>query len=132
MTVERLNPDGVAPPVGAYSHLAVVPAGMRLLVMSGQVGVRPDGSVAETLEAQLEQALANIGVILASQGASFADVVKLTYFFVERPADRGPIRKILAAAFPNPPASTLLYISGLASPDLKVEIEVMAAVPAQP
>ena len=39
------NPDSVHAPLGLYSHTAVVPSGTRLLYLSGQVGVRPDGSV---------------------------------------------------------------------------------------
>ncbi|HEY2709063.1 MAG TPA: Rid family hydrolase [Caulobacteraceae bacterium] len=128
MTIQRINPEGVAAPVGVYCHLTVAPAGSRLLLLSGQVGVAPDGSVAASLEAQFDQALANIGAILASQGASFADVVKVTYYLTERPADFGPIRASIARAFAEPTASTLLFVAGLAAPHLKVEIEAIAAV----
>ena len=41
----RLNPSTVAPPAGRYSHGVLVPAGAKLLFISGQVGIEPDGSV---------------------------------------------------------------------------------------
>ncbi len=131
MTIETVNPPGVAAPIGQYSHLAVVPAGHRLLLLAGQVGVNLDGTFPETVEDQFDQALANIGAILASQGASFADVAKVTYYFAERPADFARLRQKMADTFTGSPASTLLFVAGLASRRIKVEVEVVAAVAAK-
>jgi enamine deaminase RidA (YjgF/YER057c/UK114 family) len=47
----RHTPDTVAAPFGTYSHAVEVPAGSRLLYISGEVGVLPDGSVPEGIEA---------------------------------------------------------------------------------
>ena len=131
MPVEFLNPEGLAKPVAYYSHLAVVPAGYKQLVFAGQVGNRLDGSFPESIDEQFEQTITNILAILASQGATARDVVKVTCYLVERPESYARIGKALRAAFPEPPpAQTFLIVAGLALPSLKVEIDVYAAVPA--
>jgi enamine deaminase RidA (YjgF/YER057c/UK114 family) len=130
MPIETINPPGVAAPIGQYSHLAVVPAGYRLLLLAGQVGVTLEGTFPESVEDQFDQALANIGAILSAQGAGFADVAKVTYYFAERPADFTRLRQKMADTFTSSPAATLLFVAGLASKRIKVEVEVTAAVAA--
>lgn len=128
MSIEFLNPDGVAKPVAYYSHLAVVPAGYKQLVLSGQVGNRPDGTFPEGLDDQFEQAIANVLTVLKSQGASARDVVKVTCYLTERPDSYARIGRALTSAFPAPPpAQTFVIVAGLAFPSLKVEIDVHAA-----
>ena len=129
MPIEFLNPEGVAKPVAYYSPLAVVPAGYKQLVLSGQIGSRIDGSFPETLDDQFELAVANVLAVLNSQGASARDVVKVTCYLTERPGSYARIGKILTAAFPAPPpAQTFVIVAGLAFPGLKVEIDVHAAL----
>lgn len=131
MSIKFLNPEGVAKPVAYYSHVAVVPAGYKQLVLAGQVGNRPDGSFPESVDEQFEQAITNIITILASQGATGRDVVKVTCYLAERPESYARIGKALRAAFPEPPpAQTFLIVAGLALPALKVEIDVHAAIAA--
>lgn len=129
MAIEKLNPPDVAPPIAFYSHLAVVPSGHKLLVLAGQVGNRLDGSIPDSLDDQFEQALNNIVTILRSQGANSEDVVKVTCYLAERPQNFVRIGAALRAAFTGkPPAQTFLIVVGLAYPQLKVEIEAVAAV----
>jgi 2-iminobutanoate/2-iminopropanoate deaminase len=122
MPIKMVNPAGVAAPIGHYSHLAVVPAGHRLLLLAGQVGVTQDGTYAETVEEQFDQAVANIAAVLAAEGASFADVAKVTYYFAERPTDFARVAKKMTATFTSAPAATLLFVAGLASRQIKVEV----------
>jgi len=123
------NPAEIAAPVGAYSHLAVVPPGTRLLFMAGQVGINPDGTLEQGVDAQYERALRNIAAILKSRGGSSRDLVKLTIFLV------GPLDARRAAASRRAvlsdalPPATLVYVSRLARPELLVEIEATAALP---
>src|SRR5688572_27261966 len=77
---EPINPADIAPPLGAYVHGIEIPGGARQIVVSGQVGVLPDGKVANGIEAQLECAWANILSILAAAGMSARDIVKVTTF----------------------------------------------------
>ena len=56
----RHTPTSVAAPFGPYSHAVEVPEGARLLYISGEVGVLPDGTVPETIEAQAEACWRNL------------------------------------------------------------------------
>ena len=130
--VVKRNPSTVAPPIGAYSHIAVVPPGHRLLFVAGQVGNRPDGTVGKTVEEQAVQALENVRLVLAAEGAKPSDIVKLTVYAAARPADMAIISAKRAELFAEgmPPAITWVYVSGLARPEYLIEVEAIAAVPA--
>lgn len=121
------NPQAVAKPVSSYSHGIEVPPGARWLHVSGQVGVAPDGSVRPGIEAQAEQCWANIRHILAAAGMGMEDLVKLTTLLTS-PAFIGPARAVRDRALGAVrPASTLIIVAGLASPDYLIEIEAIAA-----
>ena len=61
----RHTPASVAAPFGPYSHAVEVPEGSRLLYISGEVGVLPDGTVPDGIAAQAEACWRNITAILA-------------------------------------------------------------------
>lgn len=127
MPIVFSNPAGVAPPASRYSHAALVTGGGPRLVISGQVGLRPDGSLPADGEGQIAQALANLGTILAAHGMGPAQIVKLTAFLTD-PALVGPWRAARDAFLGGPaPASTLLIVAGLADPRFVVEVEAEAA-----
>lgn len=121
------NPEKIAAPFGKYSHAASVEAGARWLHVSGQVGVTPDGSIAEGVAAQCEWAWRNLLGILDDAGMDIGDVVKTTTYLVN-PEDVGAFRtardKVIGD---HRPASTLVVVRGLASPEWLVEIELVAA-----
>lgn len=129
MSLKFANPQTVAKPAASYSNLAIVPPGRRLLVLAGQVGNRLDGSFVESLEGQFEQALANVNAIVASEGGTSADIARVTCFLVERPTDGLRIAAAIKSAFPHSlPAMSWIYVAGLFRPDVKVEVEAIAAV----
>jgi enamine deaminase RidA (YjgF/YER057c/UK114 family) len=129
MSLKFANPQAVARPAAAYSNLAIVPPGRRLLILAGQVGNRPDGSFVEGVEAQFEQALANVNAIVASEGGTAGDIARLTCFLVEKPVDGPRIGAAIKNAFPDGlPAMSWIYVAGLFLPNVKVEIEAIAAV----
>jgi enamine deaminase RidA (YjgF/YER057c/UK114 family) len=131
--VRKVNPATVAKPVAAYSHVAEVPAGTRMLYLAGQVGNRPDGSLPESVEDQAVQALENIRLILAAEGAGPQDIVKLTFYVAAKPASLAKLNAKRAEMFGGtaPPPSTWVYVAGLARPEYLVEIEAVAAAPAR-
>src|SRR5262249_55426809 len=63
-----------------YSHAAEVTSGARLMFVSGQFGIAPDGTVAPHFEGQLNQAMDNVEALLAAGGMSKADIVKANYY----------------------------------------------------
>lgn len=125
------EPTGIAPPIGAYSHGIEVPAGARTLHVAGQVGLRPDGSLAgPTLAEQGEQIFRNILAILAAAGMTAGDLVRTTHYLV------GPVEPDALAAYRDArtrvlgdarPTSTLLFVAGLAQPEFVVEVDAVAA-----
>jgi 2-iminobutanoate/2-iminopropanoate deaminase len=110
-----------------FSQAVEVAAGSRLVYVSGQVGVRADGTLPETEEGEHEQAWANVLAILASEGLGAGDIVDVTAYVTSQSGVavfRQVRDRMLAGA---EPASTLLVISGLADRNWHVEIQVVAA-----
>lgn len=132
MPLEHINPDAVSKPTN-YTHV-VQATGSRLVFISGQVALDKDGNVvgAGDLGKQAEQVFENLTACLASVGATFANVTKMTTFIVGYNASRdrpvlGAVRqKYLPAE--NAPASTLVGVQALASPDILIEIEATAVL----
>jgi 2-iminobutanoate/2-iminopropanoate deaminase len=125
-TTTHRNPDTIHAPLGAYSHQVEIPAGARWLVMAGQVGADKDGRVSNDPAEQARQCLENIRRNVEAAGMEVSDIVKLTWYVVgEIDAKR---RRELLTEFlgDHRPASTLVYVAGLASPDYKVEIDAWA------
>ena len=124
------NPDTVAAPIGAYSHVAVVPAGSALIAFAGQVGNTPEGDVPAEPERQYENALRNILRLLESEGAGPEHLVKLNTYLVQA-MDLAAVAAIRTSVFGTArPASTLLYVPQLAAPQYLVEVEAWAVRPA--
>jgi 2-iminobutanoate/2-iminopropanoate deaminase len=122
------NPATIAPPTGRYQHAIEVKQGARTLYLSGQVGNLPDGSIPTTIEAQAAAVWANIGAILADAGMGFGDLIKITILLTDKSyilPSRAARDKALGDI--RPPASTLMIVSALASPDFMIEIEAIAA-----
>jgi enamine deaminase RidA (YjgF/YER057c/UK114 family) len=120
------NPDGVHRGVTSYSLAAVVQAGARRIIVSGQVGTGPDGSTPDDAAAQVENAYNNLRTVLRAHGLGLSDIVKVTVFLTDR-ALLGPYREVRGRVMgAHAPASTLLFVSGLADPKYLVEIEAEA------
>jgi 2-iminobutanoate/2-iminopropanoate deaminase len=126
MDVELSNPTQMAPPVGAYSHVARVPLpGADLLVISGQL---PSDLDNDDLVAQTEQCMEQLRLAVESFGGTMADIIKLTTFVtrIERRAEIGDLRRrYFGERFP---ASTLVQVAALVDPRALVEVEALAVV----
>jgi 2-iminobutanoate/2-iminopropanoate deaminase len=132
MAVSVHNPDVLGAPLGLYSHVASA-TGSRTIIVAGQVGVDRDGSLVgdQDVAAQTRQAYENVGLCLASAGATWGDVAKVTTYLVSEDLIDDFFRareETFAHLFPGGafPPSTLLIVRGLVRPELLVEIEAMA------
>lgn len=121
------NPDSVHAPLGLYSHTVVVPEGTTLVFISGQVGVRRDGSTPTTIAEQADQVFANIVALLAAHGLAVSDIIKLTTFMVDGHDGQAVRNARLKHLGSHRPASTAVYISQLVDPAWFVEVEAVAA-----
>lgn len=125
---EEIRVPELAEPVSHYTD--AVRAG-ELLFVSGFVPVDSEGRLVggDDVVAQARQVLANLGVVLAAAGATFADVVKVTVYLTDI-ADRVRINPVRQEVFGEArPASTLVEVSALAVPGAKLEIEAVALIP---
>lgn len=123
----HLNPDGVPPPYGRYHQAVAVEGANRLLFVSGQLGVRADGSVPDDVAAQAEIAFGYIDAALAAAGLAREHVVRLNVFLTEVEY-RSAYMKVRDAWVADPaPASTLVIAKALVLPACKIEIEAIAA-----
>lgn len=119
-------PEGVAPGVG-YTH--VVTGSGRLIAVSGQVALDERGQVVGEGDpaAQARQVFENLRRCLAAAGATFSDVIKLTYYITDV-AHLPAIRSVRAefVGTERPPASTAVQVVALFRPELLLEVEAFA------
>lgn len=129
MAIKRYNPDGLYKPVAAYHQNNEVPAGARWLVTAGQVGIGDDGKLVKDHKGQIEQAWKNVGAALKGAGMGPQDLVKLTIYMTPNAADLlTHSREVRARVLEGEkPGATLVYVAGLADPDMVIEIDVVAA-----
>ena len=127
---QLFNPEGLYDPSGnAYSHIAEVKAGTRLLFLAGQGGEDLSGALSPVFAEPARQALANVRTALAARGAGIGDVFKLTLLIVDHSAER--LRDWVAVADEvwgerMKPACTLIPVPRLALDGMLVEVEAVA------
>lgn len=134
MPAERKNPSTMydSLPFG-FSHASVSEPG-RLLHLAGQVAWDKDGNVVggDDLAAQTRQCLSNLREVLASEGATPADLVRIRTYIVDHTPDKlGPFSAEMMAFYGDvmPAPNTLIGVQALALPDFLIEIEATAILP---
>tara|TARA_Y100000746_G_scaffold113171_1_gene96736 strand:+ start:338 stop:757 length:420 start_codon:yes stop_codon:yes gene_type:complete len=116
----------------AFSQAASVYSnGVKTIYVSGQVGIR-DGEIPNSFIEQIDVVFSNIAGQLEAAGATMSDVIKLTGFIVDMNAERRTVYSEVRASYfsgqSQPPASTLIGVSGLVDPNLLVEVEAIAVI----
>ena len=123
---EFRNPQDVHAPLGSYSHQVEV-QNEHILLISGQVGMRQDGTIPEDPYEQIDIAFENIIRNLRAANMDVIDLIKLTYYLVGE-FDTTRRREIVVSKLQgHQPCSTLLFVAALASPQLRVEIDAWAS-----
>ena len=121
---------GLSPPISHYTD--AVRFG-DLLFVSGLTAHDEKGALVGDGDAaaQTRQILENLGKVLEAAGATFADILKVTVFLtdIDDRAKINPVRQRFFGA--AKPASTLIEVSRLALPGMKVEIEAVVGLPDQ-
>jgi 2-iminobutanoate/2-iminopropanoate deaminase len=128
MTTRTAVTSEHAPPaLGPYSQ-AIVAGGF--VFCSGTAGIDPaTGRAPDGTAAQTEQALRNLAAILASAGASMADLVKTTIFYADV-ADFATLNEVYAAHMPDPPPARSAPADVRLPHGLLVSIDAIAVLPA--
>jgi enamine deaminase RidA (YjgF/YER057c/UK114 family) len=124
---EIIQPDGM---YRTPSYVHAIRAG-NTLYLAGQVARDEHGNVigAGDAAAQARQVYKNIGRILAAAGADWTNIVRITTYLI----DRADSQAVSAVRFEHlgdyRPPHTGLIIAGLGSPEVRVEVDVIAVLP---
>ncbi len=130
--IQILNPEALGKPLGQYSQLTRVKAA-EFLFIAGQVGAGKDGKAPADFDAQCGLVFANIGAALASQDASFANLVEFTTYLVHS-QDIPKFMAFRSREFPKLfksgayPPNTLLMIDRLVREEFLIEVSAVAAL----
>jgi 2-iminobutanoate/2-iminopropanoate deaminase len=133
MVMEKmlLQSSKLAKPAGIFSSGVKVPVG-NLIFVSGQVARNAAGETVGKgdIRAQTRQTLENVKAVLEAAGATMDDIVKVTVFVTDV-SHLTAIHEVRAEYFKRDyPASTLVEVKSLVSPELMIEIEAIAVTPA--
>jgi 2-iminobutanoate/2-iminopropanoate deaminase len=122
--VKPVSVPGAPKPVGPYSPAVI--AG-NLVFVSGQSGRDPQTDhVADTIDAQTQQALRNVATILEAAGSSLGRVVRCGVFLTDM-REFNRMNAVYARMFgDHRPARTTVAVSELPGPGLRVEIDAVA------
>lgn len=120
----RIRTSGAPAAIGPYSQAVLVD---NTLYCSGQIGLDPETThlVSESVEAETEQILKNLGAILKAASMDFQSVVKCTVFMTDM-NDYGVVNEVYARHFSeNPPAREAVQVAALPR-GARVEISCIA------
>ena len=127
--IKPIETDNAPKPLSAYAQGIEVPAGHRVVHVSGQVGVSLDGDIPVDPMRQHELAWQNAMAVLAAAGMDHTHVVDAHVYITER-AHIGIYRQTRDMFLKgHRPAATLLVVAGLADERLVVEVDLVAAAP---
>lgn len=125
MKISR-NPDTIHNPVAPYVHQIEVIGPTRWLNLSGQIGMRIDGTVPDNPLEQLQLAFENVNKNLDAAEMEIKDLTKMVFYLVgdfEVEQRRKIIGDFLGEHLP---CTTMIYVVALAAPSFKVEIDAWA------
>ena len=122
----ELKPVELAAPAAAYAHGVHVPAGHELIVTSGVVPTRRDGSVPTNIAEQASVVWQNILAILGEGKMNAHDIISVTTYVVNSASLADQLKIVMAerdlALAGHRAASTLVTVPALARPEWLVEI----------
>ena len=123
----RISPSDVKA-VGNYSHVTIVPRNAQLYTFSGQVGADESGNLPDDYNKQIENTFINIDKVLNSQSLNADDVIKVNIWATEEIDWENVFDPIWDKFFGNTyPSMTIAYVRALGLPEIKIEIEILAA-----
>jgi reactive intermediate/imine deaminase len=127
---EQIRTDKVREPMGHFSQAIAIEAKGKLVFISGMTSRRPDGTIAGIgdIEAQTRQVCENIKSAVETAGGTMDDVVRVDVY-VRNIEHFDKIHKVRREYFKAPaPASTMVEVTKMVSPDYLIEINAIAVV----
>jgi reactive intermediate/imine deaminase len=127
---QQIRTDKVREPMGHFSQAIAIEAKGKLVFISGMTSRRPDGTIAGIgdIEAQTRQVCENIKSAVETAGGTMDDVVRVDVY-VRNIEHFDKIHKVRREYFKAPaPASTMVEVTKMVSPDYLIEINAIAVV----
>lgn len=130
MTKRQIRTDSVREPMGHFSQAIEADAKGKLVFISGMTARRADGSIAAIgdIEGQTHQVCENIKAAVEAAGGSMDDIVRVDVY-VRNIEHFDKIHRVRREYFKSPPpASTMVEVTKMVSPDYLIEINAIAVV----
>ena len=131
MAKQQIRSAKLAQPSGVFSHATAIEATGRLVFISGMTARLTDGSLAGVgdIEAQTRQVCENLKAAVEAAGGTMADICRVDVYI--RNMEHFPIiHKVRREYFAEPlPASTMVEVVKMTSPDALIEISAIAVIP---
>jgi reactive intermediate/imine deaminase len=128
---QQITSDKIRQPSGHFSQATVIEARGKLVFISGMTSRRADGSIAGVgdIEAQTRQVCENLKAAVEAAGGKMDDIVRVDVY-VRNMEHFDAIHKVRREYFKAPaPASTMVEICKMTSPDYLIEINAIAVLP---
>jgi reactive intermediate/imine deaminase len=128
---KQITSDKIRQPTGHFSQATMIEARGKLVFISGMTARRADGSIAGVgdIEVQTKQVCENIKSAVETAGGKMDDIVRVDVY-VRNMEHFEQIHKIRREYFKAPaPASTMVEICKMTSPDYLIEINAIAVIP---
>jgi reactive intermediate/imine deaminase len=128
---QQITSDKIRQPSGHFSQATVIEARGKLVFISGMTARRADGSIAGVgdIEVQTRQVCENLKAAVETAGGSMDDIVRVDVY-VRNMEHFDAIHKVRREYFKAPaPASTMVEICKMTSPDYLIEINAIAVLP---
>ena len=130
MPKQQISSDRIRQPSGHFSQATVAEARGRLVFISGMTARRADGSIAGIgdIEAQTRQVCENLKAAVEAAGGTLDDICRVDVY-VRNMEHFDAIHKVRREYFKTPaPASTMVEVCKMTSPDYLIEINAIAAI----
>src|SRR5499426_4877163 len=131
MPKKQITSSKIRQPSGHFSQATMIEARGRMVFISGMTARRPDGSIAGIgdIEAQTRQVCENVKAAVEAAGGTMDDICRVDVY-VRNMEHFDTIHKVRAEYFKPPlPASTMVEVSKMTSPDYLIEISAIAVLP---
>jgi len=131
MTKQQVQSDKIRQPSGHFSQAIAVEAKGKLLFISGMTSRRADGTIAGIgdVEAQTRQVCENLKSAVEAAGGTMDDICRVDVY-VRNMEHFEKIHKVRREYFKSPPpASTMVEVTKMTSPDYLIEINAIALIP---
>ena len=131
MAKQQITTDNIRKPSGHFSQATMIEANGKLVFISGMTARCPDGTIAGIgdIEAQTRQVCENLKAAAEAAGGTLDDICRVDVY-VRNMEHFDVIHKVRREYFSPPlPASTMVEVTKMVSPEYLIEINAIAVLP---